>query len=105
MKGGDVENKDEAVKTQIAIRCAKAALLLLSLKCSRNRRLVSAEDSQHEEREQRLRTEADDLRRRLFKERVEHRRIRLCGVMELLLQVVILLSFWTLCLMLAFRFL
>ncbi|KAL7245674.1 hypothetical protein ACSBR2_000910 [Camellia fascicularis] len=47
MQGIDVESKDEALKSQVAIRCARAAMLLSSLKCSPNRRLDSPNDLEH----------------------------------------------------------
>ncbi|CAL5386014.1 unnamed protein product [Camellia sinensis] len=47
MEGIDVESKDEALKSQVAIRCARAAMLLSSLKCSPKRRLDSPNDLEH----------------------------------------------------------
>ncbi|CAL5384108.1 unnamed protein product [Camellia sinensis] len=57
MEGIDVESKDEALKSQVAIRCARAAMLLSSLKCSPNRRLDSPNDLEHrgDEAEERFR--------------------------------------------------
>ncbi|XP_057490891.1 uncharacterized protein LOC130776639 [Actinidia eriantha] len=101
MEGIEIENKDEALKSSIAIRCAKAALLI----CSANRFLDSTNNSEHKEREMELRREAEDLRRKLVRERVKIRRMKLCRAMELLLQMTILLSGWILCLMLALDFL
>ncbi|XP_057469248.1 uncharacterized protein LOC130758381 [Actinidia eriantha] len=104
MEGIEIENKHEALKSPIAIRCAKAALLISSLKCSANRLLDSTNNSEHKEREMELRREAEDLRRKLVRERVKIQRMKLCSVMELLLHMAILLSLWILCLMLALNF-
>ncbi|CAL5332789.1 unnamed protein product [Camellia sinensis] len=105
MEGIDVESKDEALKSQVAIRCARAAMLLSSLKCSPNRRLDSPNDLEHREREMKLKRDSEDLRRKLVRERVKNRKLRLCSVTELLLQMGILMSLWTLCLIIAFKFL
>ncbi|XP_028078836.1 uncharacterized protein LOC114280660 [Camellia sinensis] len=105
MEGIDVESKDEALKSQVAIRCARAAMLLSSLKCSPKRRLDSPNDLEHREREMKLKRDSEDLRRKLVRERVKNRKLRLCSVTELLLQMGILMSLWTLCLIIAFKFL
>lgn len=48
MEGTERESKDEARKLQIAIRCAKSAFLLSSLKSSVNRVLKAAIDDESE---------------------------------------------------------
>ncbi|KAF5740228.1 hypothetical protein HS088_TW11G00294 [Tripterygium wilfordii] len=93
-----MDNKDEALKSQIAIRCANAAARLLSLRSSPNHLL----DDQDEEKE-RMSREITDMKIELVRERVRSRRIKLCSFMEFALQVVTVLSASTLLLMLAFN--
>ncbi|KAK3013825.1 hypothetical protein RJ639_009471 [Escallonia herrerae] len=96
------ESKDESLKSKIAIRCAKAAILLSSL----NRRHSSTINHEDKEVEAMLlQREVEDLKVRLVRERAKSKKIRLCSAMELLLQILLLLSLWTFCLMLAFNLL
>ncbi|CAM8991364.1 unnamed protein product [Rhodiola kirilowii] len=91
-----METKSEARRSQIALQCAKAALLLASLK-NRNR---SAEDYQVLEMEKMVM----NLKVELVKERMRMRQVKLCGVMEMLIQVMVLISIsvWSFVLILAF---
>ncbi|CAK9154259.1 unnamed protein product [Ilex paraguariensis] len=97
------ENTVEAPKSRIAIRCAQVSILLSPLKLPRNHRLNSKNGQQ--ERELMLKAEVEDLRRDLLKERVKNKKLRLCSLMEFSVQIILLLSLWTLCLMIAFEFL
>ncbi|KAF7141406.1 hypothetical protein RHSIM_Rhsim06G0082400 [Rhododendron simsii] len=126
MEAIGIENQPEALRSHLAVRCAKAALFLSRLKFPRNRSTVSTTFTEHQVslslslslslhycelitlfqgREMELSRTVEDLRRKLVRERLKNRRVKLCGVMELLLQMVLLLSLWTLCLMLALKFL
>ncbi|KAG5544015.1 hypothetical protein RHGRI_016687 [Rhododendron griersonianum] len=105
MEAIGIENQPEALRSHLAVRCAKAALFLSRLKFPRNRSADSTTFTEHQGREMELSRTVEDLRRKLVRERLKNRRVKLCGVMELLLQMVLLLSLWTLCLMLALKFL
>nr|KJB59041.1 hypothetical protein B456_009G281500 [Gossypium raimondii] len=78
MEGTEGEFQDGARKLQISIRCAKAAFLLSSLKSSVNR--VNDEPE--------LIREIENLRVAFVKERLKINKIKLCGLTELILQVV-----------------
>ncbi|KAK8355425.1 hypothetical protein V6Z12_A05G289000 [Gossypium hirsutum] len=78
MEGTEGEFQDEARKLQIAIRCAKAAFLLSSLKSSVNR--VNDEPE--------IIREIENLRVAFVKERLKINKIKLRGLTELILQVV-----------------
>ncbi|KAK9271130.1 hypothetical protein L1049_026719 [Liquidambar formosana] len=103
MEGVEFESKDEPLKSQIAIRCAKAALLLSSLKSFPSCTLRSPHHDEDEEREILMRAVAD-LKLELVKERMKSRRIKLCSLTEVLLQVMVMLSLWSFCLMFVFNF-
>ncbi|KAA8538083.1 hypothetical protein F0562_027691 [Nyssa sinensis] len=107
MEGIEFESRDAALKPKIAVRCAKAAILLSSLKTTKNRCLNSTNrrEDESEESEMLQWKAMEDLRGELARERMKNRRMRLCSVMELLLQITLLLSLWTFCLVLAFKFL
>ncbi|KAJ6340096.1 hypothetical protein OIU77_007946 [Salix suchowensis] len=95
MKGAKkMESKDERLKSQVAIRCAKAAILLSSLKSFPNRHLTTS----IEEKEMMIKTmvrEIGDLKMELARERLKNKRIKLCGLMEVILQVMTVLSIST----------
>ncbi|KAA3454285.1 hypothetical protein EPI10_010228 [Gossypium australe] len=82
MEGTEGEFQDGARKLQIAIRCAKAAFLLFSLKSS-----VKRVNDEPEEKEKIIR-EIENLRVAFVKERLKINKIKLCGLTELILQVV-----------------
>ncbi|KAB2083588.1 hypothetical protein ERO13_A05G267250v2 [Gossypium hirsutum] len=81
MEGTEGEFQDEARKLQIAIRCAKAAFLLSSLKSSVNR-------VNDEPEEEKIIREIENLRVAFVKERLKINKIKLRGLTELILQVV-----------------
>ncbi|GMY17282.1 Retrotransposon-derived protein [Fagus crenata] len=90
-----MEGKEEALKSNVLIRCAKAAFLLSALKFPN-----STTDHQDEEKEK-LRREMREMEMELARERVKNKKIKLCGLMELVTQVALLLSLSTFLLMLA----
>ncbi|XP_057994602.1 uncharacterized protein LOC131168760 isoform X1 [Hevea brasiliensis] len=111
-----MESKDEALRSQIAIRCAKVCILLYSLKAFPNRHFKTTSNGQDESdskflcaleiylREKDLMMEEiRDLKMKLARERIKCKRIKLCGLMEVILQVMLLLSFSTVLLVLAFK--
>uniref|UniRef100_A0A6N2N3T0 Uncharacterized protein n=1 Tax=Salix viminalis TaxID=40686 RepID=A0A6N2N3T0_SALVM len=99
MKGAKkMESKDERLKAQVAIRCAKAAILLSKLKSFPNRHLTTSIDDQGEEKEMLIKTmvrEIGDLKMELVRERLKNKRIKTIGLMEVILQVVTVLSIST----------
>ncbi|CAM8902232.1 unnamed protein product [Rhodiola kirilowii] len=90
-----METKSKARRSQIAFQCAKAALLLASLE----NRSISAEDYQVLEMEKVV----VSLKVELVKEKMRMRHVKLCGVMEMLIQVMVLISVWSFVLILAFQ--
>ncbi|XVF36718.1 hypothetical protein REPUB_Repub19eG0082200 [Reevesia pubescens] len=98
MEGTEGEGRDEDHrKLVIAIRCAKAALLLSSLKSTVNHVFQAANYDESEEKEK-MRREIGNLRVELVRERVKMKNIKLCGVMELILQLILVMlisSFFT----------
>ncbi|XVE55495.1 hypothetical protein DITRI_Ditri03aG0163200 [Diplodiscus trichospermus] len=90
MEGTGGETKDGAPKLQLAIRCVKAAFLLSSLKSSVNSVFESANIEEIEEKEKMWR-EIENLRVELVKERLKIKKIKLCGLMELILQVILVM--------------
>ncbi|WKA09572.1 hypothetical protein VitviT2T_027204 [Vitis vinifera] len=95
----EMETKDDFLKSQIAIRCAKAAVLLSCLKTSQNCNLRATIDYGNEEREI-LKRAITDLKIELVKERRKIKRIKVCGLVEL----VIVLSLCSFCLILAIKY-
>ncbi|KAJ9146431.1 hypothetical protein P3X46_028700 [Hevea brasiliensis] len=95
-----MESKDEALRSQIAIRCAKVCILLYSLKAFPNRHFKTTSNGQDEDL---MMEEIRDLKMKLARERIKCKRIKLCGLMEVILQVMLLLSFSTVLLVLAFK--
>uniref|UniRef100_A0A7N1A6L1 Uncharacterized protein n=1 Tax=Kalanchoe fedtschenkoi TaxID=63787 RepID=A0A7N1A6L1_KALFE len=85
-------------RSQTALRCANAAHLLYSLKTSMR---CSGSAEEHEAFE--LEDVVMRLRVDLVRERVRMRRVKLCGVVEMLLQVMLLISVWSFILILAFN--
>ncbi|XP_010535547.1 PREDICTED: uncharacterized protein LOC104810815 [Tarenaya hassleriana] len=81
-------SKDEAKRTRAAIRCAKAAMFLYTLASSRKQAATMGAD---EEEKVEMQREMGDLRRRLAREKAGRERMRLCGLMELLLVVTLIL--------------
>jgi hypothetical protein len=135
MEGSDMEVMDDALKSKIVVRCAKAAFLLSALKSSPNRYVNSTTDDQHEVTKSRLslslslslyiyiyiicenflsillfwnlpqevelmRREIRELKMELARERLKNRRIKLCGLMEVVLEVTVVLCVSTFFLML-----
>ncbi|XP_062025180.1 uncharacterized protein LOC133741262 [Rosa rugosa] len=83
----------EALQSRNAIRSIKVALLLSRLKpSSANCRLNAATDHSDAatEKEEALRKEIGDLKMEVVRERLRNKRIRLCGLMELFLEVAVL---------------
>ncbi|BFG19288.1 hypothetical protein CerSpe_055620 [Prunus speciosa] len=106
MEGRETQTKSEggeALRSRAAIRCAKAALLLSSLKSSPNRSLDTAIDNDDILEKEILRREIGDLKMEVARERLQNKRIKLCGFLELLLQLVLLLALSTFFFMLAFE--
>ncbi|XP_023643665.1 uncharacterized protein LOC111831980 [Capsella rubella] len=79
-------SKDEFSRDRVAIRCARATMLLYSLASSRT---IGSAGEKQEEGE--LRREIENLKRKLAMEKNKTNRIKLCGLMELLLHVVLVL--------------
>ncbi|KAL1204214.1 hypothetical protein V5N11_011410 [Cardamine amara subsp. amara] len=79
-------SKDEFSRDRAAIRCARATMLLYSLASSRE---LTATIDTAGEKEGETRREIEDLRRRLATEKKIRNRIKLCGLMEMFLLVVL----------------
>ncbi|XP_027148122.1 uncharacterized protein LOC113748773 [Coffea eugenioides] len=91
------ENQSRNIKLEVAIRCAKSAMLLSSLKrhhSSHSSTTLTNDDEKVEE-----------LKKELVKARVKNKKMRTCSFYELCLQIALLFSLWTLCLLIAFNFL
>ncbi|EEF48499.1 uncharacterized protein LOC112533946 [Ricinus communis] len=97
-----MEMTDEAARSEITRRCAKAAFLLHSLKSSPNRHSKTSINGEDEEMDLMVK-QIGDLKMKLARERTKNKRIKLCGLMEVILQVMMLLCFSTLLLVLAFN--
>ncbi|KAL3504737.1 hypothetical protein ACH5RR_034578 [Cinchona calisaya] len=91
------KNQSPNIKLQVAIRCAKAAILLSSLKhhSTTNSTTFTTDDDE----------EVEKLKKELVKEKLKNKKMRTCRFMELLLQIALLFSLWTLCSLIAFNFL
>ncbi|GAY41622.1 hypothetical protein CUMW_060860 [Citrus unshiu] len=94
-----METKEEGVKLQIAIRCAKALNLLSSL---RNCDLKATTNDDDEEKETMKRI-IGDLQVELARERLTTKKLKLSGLMELVLQVAVLLFVSAYLLIIAFN--
>ncbi|GAB2232276.1 hypothetical protein Droror1_Dr00011308 [Drosera rotundifolia] len=82
-------------RAQIALRWARSASQLLSSQKSSPSSLLrrsSASTDNDEEEKRRMRMVIDELRMQLVRERVKTRKVKLCGLMELVLQVLIPVS-------------
>ncbi|KGN60336.1 uncharacterized protein LOC105435036 [Cucumis sativus] len=102
MEDVEAETKNEAMRgSKTAIRCAKAAFLLSSLKSSQNRQLRATVHEQAKEKKMLGKT-VGDLKIQLARERVRNKRIKLCGLMEFVLQLLLVLSLSSLFLFAAF---
>ncbi|CAK7347137.1 unnamed protein product [Dovyalis caffra] len=89
MEGAEkMQSNDKPLKSQVAIRCAKAAILLCSLKSFPNHHLTTSIDDQGEQ--EMMMREIGDLKMELARERFKSKRIRLCGLMEVILQVTVM---------------
>ncbi|KAK9047444.1 hypothetical protein V6N11_053288 [Hibiscus sabdariffa] len=99
MEGTEVEARDEDRKLQIAVRGAKAALLLSSLKSSVDRVFEAANNDETETLVmEKMRREIESLKVELVKERLKIKKIKFCGSMELILQAILVMmiaSFFT----------
>ncbi|XP_028771815.1 uncharacterized protein LOC114729039 [Neltuma alba] len=94
-RDGEMENEGRDLKSQMAVRrCAKAALLLSDLKSLSGLALDNNEM---------LRREIEDLKIQLVKQRSINRRIKLCALSELIVQVILMLSLLTFLLMLVLK--
>ncbi|KAK8691911.1 hypothetical protein V6N13_075403 [Hibiscus sabdariffa] len=82
MEGTEGETIDGTPKLEIAVRCAKAAILLSSLKSSYNSVF------ELEEMEKMMR-EIENLRVALVKERLKIKKIKQCGSIEVILVILI----------------
>ncbi|MBA0775435.1 hypothetical protein Gotri_010582 [Gossypium trilobum] len=90
MEGTEVEGRDKDRKLQIAVRRAKAALLLSSLKSSVNRVFEAANNDKFKVKEK-MRREIESLRVELVKERLKMKKIKFCGMVDLILQVILVM--------------
>ncbi|GMH21866.1 hypothetical protein Nepgr_023709 [Nepenthes gracilis] len=81
MENEDVVIKEDSLrKSQMTLRCAKSAMLLLSLKSSPNI-LWKTPDHEEEEKEIMVRT-IKDLRIELIKARIQSRKMMFCSLAE-----------------------
>ncbi|PRQ21417.1 hypothetical protein RchiOBHm_Chr7g0239021 [Rosa chinensis] len=80
----------EALQSRNAIRSIKVALLLSRLKPSSVDRRLTDHRGAATEKEEALRREIGDLKMEVVRERLRNKRIRLCGLMELFLEVAVL---------------
>ncbi|KAM0971778.1 hypothetical protein FF1_019661 [Malus domestica] len=96
--GGETQIKNGgggAMRSDVAIRCAKAAFLLSSLKSSPNRRVSTAiddDDDEIAEEKEMLKKEIGDLKVTVARERLRNKRIKVCGLLEILLQLALLFA-------------
>ncbi|KAK5832105.1 hypothetical protein PVK06_015905 [Gossypium arboreum] len=92
MEGTEVEARDKDRKLQIAVRRAKAALLLSSLKSSVNRVFEAANNDECETQvKEKMRREIESQRVELVKERLKMKKIKFCGMVDLILQVILVM--------------
>ncbi|KAM2323058.1 hypothetical protein PS1_019933 [Malus domestica] len=96
--GGETQTKNGgggAMRSDVAIRCAKAVFLLSSLKSSPNRRVSTAiddDDDEIAEEKEMLKKEIGDLKVTVARERLRNKRIKVCGLLEVLLQLALLFA-------------
>ncbi|KAK8354758.1 hypothetical protein V6Z12_A05G242000 [Gossypium hirsutum] len=92
MERTEVEARDKDRKLQIAVRRAKAALLLSSLKSSVNRVFEAANNDECETQvKEKMRREIESQRVELVKERLKMKKIKFCGMVDLILQVILVM--------------
>ncbi|XP_030948737.1 uncharacterized protein LOC115972552 [Quercus lobata] len=82
----EMEKKEEALKSRVAVRCAKAAFLLSSLKPLPN----STADHHHHQEKKML-----EMKMELARERLKNKRIKQCALIELVLELALVLSLST----------
>ncbi|CAN4122271.1 unnamed protein product [Withania somnifera] len=87
------------IKPKVAIQCAKSTILISSLKNNTNLNFAMINQNNSEKNLK----EVEELKMELFKQKLMNKRLQLCSVMELLIQVIVLLSVWTMLLLLAFN--
>ncbi|WCJ44469.1 hypothetical protein M5689_025135 [Euphorbia peplus] len=100
-----IGTKDEALPPPLKyFRCAKAASILSSLKSSANRKFKTRihDDEDEEKNLMMMVKEIGDLKIKLARERIKSKRIKLCSITEVILQIVLALSFFVVVLMIAF---
>uniref|UniRef100_A0A2P2Q5X5 Uncharacterized protein n=1 Tax=Rhizophora mucronata TaxID=61149 RepID=A0A2P2Q5X5_RHIMU len=104
MEGSETESRSGgSPKSQIAVRCAKAAILLSSLKSSPYGCLKSVTDDQDELKEkQKLVREIEDLQKEVAWERIKSKQMRLHCSIDVILQVMVVLTVSTFLLVLSF---
>lgn len=90
---GASPKEERARKSQDPMRCAKAAMLLVSLGTCR--------DQQEKEM---MKQAIDDLRMELVRERIRRKNLKLCNAMVLVLQILLMFSLCTFFLVSAFKF-
>ncbi|TXG52802.1 hypothetical protein EZV62_021971 [Acer yangbiense] len=78
--------EEESMKSQTAIRCAKAAVLLSSLS---NRNMKATINNEEDEEKETMESEIEDLKVELVRERMKTKEIKLCGLMEVVLEVMV----------------
>ncbi|KAJ4701331.1 Mediator of RNA polymerase II transcription subunit like [Melia azedarach] len=98
-----MQNKEEGVKLQIAIRCARAANLLSSLRNSGHFGATINNEDLDVEKEI-MRREIGDLKVELVRERMKRKKLQLSILMEVVLHVAMLLLVSGLLLIIAFKF-
>nr|XP_023918900.1 uncharacterized protein LOC112030443 [Quercus suber]POF02340.1 hypothetical protein CFP56_31234 [Quercus suber] len=81
----EIEKKEEALKSKVAIRCAKAAFLLSSLRSLPN----STADHHHQEKKML------EVKVELARERHKNKRIKQFALIELVLELALVLSLST----------
>ncbi|CAN4092489.1 unnamed protein product [Withania somnifera] len=86
------------INPKIAIQCAKSAILISSLKNITT--LVNSPNANQINNEEYLK-EIEELKMEIFKQKLKNKRFKLCSVTELTIQVIVLLSVWTMLLLLA----
>ncbi|KAK2659741.1 hypothetical protein Ddye_006274 [Dipteronia dyeriana] len=79
--------EEESMKSQTAIRCAQAAVLLSSLSNRNMKATINNEEDEEKERE------IEDLKVELVRERMKTKKIKLCGLMEVVLEVMVVFFF------------
>ncbi|XP_022138206.1 uncharacterized protein LOC111009432 [Momordica charantia] len=102
MEKVEAESRDEAMRSRTAFRCAKAAFVLSSLKSSQNHYLRATVYEIVKEKEK-LRKTLGDLKVELARERLRNKRIKLCGLMEFVLQILLVITLSSFFFFIAFK--